>query len=183
MNTQQLLRLFEPHEIKVREGKKGMSYQYVSSHTVVNRLNEIGPFHWNFVVKDSKLLDDEVVVLGSLTIGTTTKEAYGSAAFMEKNSAGDSFKTASALALTKAASLFGIPCIFHSKKGNYTQQYGTQQQNNSQRTDNTAHNSKVCDDCSNEISQAEVKFTLGNTNTYKGKKLCRSCQQKYRGRA
>lgn len=182
MNTQQLLRPFEPHEIQVREGKKGMSYQYVSSQTVINRLNEIGSFHWNFIIKDSKLLDGEVVVLGSLTIGTTTKEAYGSAAFMEKNSAGDSFKTASALALTKAASLFGIPCVFHNKKGNYTQQYGTQQ-NYSQRTDNFTGHSKTCDDCSNEITQNEARFTLGNTNVYKGKKLCRNCQQKYRGRA
>jgi hypothetical protein len=184
MDFKRLTRPFPPEQIKERLGRKNMTYKYVPSEFVVDRLNEIGTENWSFTIKESKEIANEVVVLGSLKIKDTIKEAYGSAVIDEKRTAGDSFKTASALSLVKAASLFGIPCVFHAKPANL--------QDNKQITQNyqqvpTAPQDNIssvnaCMDCGLIISAAEIDFCKKYPQTYNNKILCRECQQTYRNK-
>ncbi|SDG74271.1 Rad52/22 family double-strand break repair protein [Aneurinibacillus thermoaerophilus] len=178
MDYKQLTRPFGKDQIKIRQGRKNMSYYYVPSQHVVERLNEIGTFNWHFTIKESKQINEEVVVLGSLTIMGNTKEAYGSAPIDDKKSVGDSFKTASALALTKAASLFGIPCVFHTKIQDNKQNTHNYPQMPTSQTNNAQPN--ACMDCGLIISEAEVQFSKKYAHTYKNKILCKECQQNYR---
>jgi hypothetical protein len=179
MDYKQLTRPFGKDQIKIRQGRKNMSYYYVPSQHVVERLNEIGTFNWHFTIKESKQINEEVVVLGSLTIMGNTKEAYGSAVIDDKKSVGDSFKTASALALTKAASLFGIPCVFHAKPQDNKQITQNYPQVPTSTHENTTH-VNACQDCGLIISVAEVQFSKKYAHTYKNKILCKECQQNYR---
>ncbi|MYL55441.1 hypothetical protein GLW08_19180 [Pontibacillus yanchengensis] len=176
MDMNRLTRPFLDSEIKVREGRKNMQFQYIPSEYVVDRLNEIGPANWNFIIKDSKQIGNEVVVLGSLQIGNTVKEAFGSAVIDENKTAGDSYKTAQMLSLVKSASLYNVPCIFKAKlKQGKNNQYYNQQSNNTPQDFN-------CDHCNLGITQAEINFTSKYPQIYNGQKLCRNCQKKYRNR-
>ncbi|GLB58687.1 RAD52 family DNA repair protein [Cytobacillus sp. NCCP-133] len=181
MDYNQLTRPFDKGQIKVRQGRKNMSYQYVPSHIVIDRLNEIGTFNWNFLVKESKEINQEAVVLGSLQIGNTIKEAYGSASIDEKRTAGDSFKTAQALALTKAASLFGVPCIFHSNVSNPdTQKYQEPFNPNEHKPSMWEEPKEWCADCGQVLTEPEVQFSQKWSDTYQHKLLCKECQLPYR---
>lgn len=101
LNFDHLKRPFEENQIRERKGKKVngqyLYFRYVPSEFVVERLNELGPGNWSFVIKESKVIANEVVVLGSLRIANTVKEAFGSSTIDEKKTAADSFKAASAL--------------------------------------------------------------------------------------
>jgi hypothetical protein len=181
MDYNQLTRPFSKEQIKIRQGRKNMSYQYVPSHFVIDRLNEIGTFNWNFLVKESKELNQEVVVLGSLTISGVTKEAYGSSTVDDKKSLGDSFKTATALSLTKAASLFGIPCIFHTKLENKdTLKYQEPYNPNIPKPPMWEEPKEWCADCGQVLTEPEVQFSQKWSDTYQHKLLCKECQLPYR---
>jgi len=81
-------------------------------HAVVERLNS-GSDNWSFDVISHQILDDEVIVLGRLTLEGLTKSAFGGTAITRDNtgqtvSIGNDLKAAAADALKKSASLFGI---------------------------------------------------------------------------
>lgn len=183
MDIQQLTRPFAQHEIKVREGKKGMNYQYIPSAAVINRLQEVlSPTGWNLKIKETIHIGDEIAVLVSLQIGDVIKEAYGSATMAGK-SLGDALKTSQALGLVKCCSLYGMPVTFTSQaQTNNHQTYNNPpapfQQNNQQ-----VSGKHSCDDCNNVITQPEINFCLSNPQYYGGRKVCRSCQPNYKKRA
>jgi len=185
MNFDHLKRPFEENQIRERKGKKVngqyLYFRYVPSEFVVERLNELGPGNWSFVIKESKVIANEVVVLGSLRIANTVKEAFGSSTIDEKKTAADSFKAASALSLTKCASLYSVPCIFHTKPNTYQQPQTSQNNYQSNQSQNEREFFQyTCDDCNVVISKAEVDFTKKYPQTYNDKQVCRTCQQKYR---
>ncbi|MBT2217811.1 hypothetical protein KK120_18550 [Virgibacillus dakarensis] len=177
MDFKQLTRPFDNNKIFQRVGKKVngeyLYFDYVPSEYVVDRLNEIGTQNWNFFLKESKEIRNEIVVLGSLTIQGITKEAYGSAVIYEERGVGNSIKTASSLALTKAASLFGIPCVFHTNARNKN---NNQPQN---QNSNVSQNSS-CDDCATPIQQNVVQYCNNNSRIFQNKKLCMTCQKNYK---
>jgi len=169
-----ITRPFEEYEIELRQGRNNMQYKYVPANFVVDRLNELGPENWSFEVKDSKEVMEEIVVLGSLQIGNVVKDAYGSATLQGK-SAGDAFKSASALSLVKAASLMAVPCVFHSSSSssiNHNNNQNRQQKQTQQNNQNTG----VCVDCG--YSPLPKKVVNYSNNNY-GKPLCINCQKQY----
>jgi hypothetical protein len=177
INFNRLTRPFLQEEIKERLGKKvngvPMVFKYVPSHTVVSRLNEIGAENWSFIIKESKEYNNEVVVLGSLRIGDTVKEAYGSSIVAEYKDLGSTYKSASMLSLVKASSLYNIPSVIHT---NIT----PQQQYSAAPSEPSLPSS--CMDCGVVISDAEVKFSRTYSQTYQNKELCKDCQQQYRNK-
>lgn len=172
MNWEQLCRPFQTNEVKQREGRKGMFYNYIPSDVLVKRLNEQGTDKWSYIVKEAREIMNEVVVLGSLTIMGTTKDAYGSAQMDERKLAGDCFKSASALALVKSASLFGIPCIFHAKP----QQ---QQIIQTPAPEILSGPGYSCEDCGVHVDLKTFNYSRYNFNNHV---YCRTCQPKYRNR-
>lgn len=141
-----------------------MYFNYVPSDSLVVRLNECGPDKWHFIIKESKEIRDEVIVLGSLTINGITKEGYGSALIEENKGVGDCFKSASALAMVKAASLFGIPCIFHAKPTQQPQQEQPQatqprQENREPDPQPVKHG---CADCGMELTEKIYNWSMKN---------------------
>ncbi len=78
MNREELERPFEDALIKTRKGAHGKTLRFVPSAEYVRRLNEASENGaWDFEVVEYKILDDEVIVLGKLTIDGTTKTAFG----------------------------------------------------------------------------------------------------------
>jgi hypothetical protein len=88
-----------------KDGEK--SFDYVSHAEYTRRLNDAFGIDWSFDVVEYKLLDRQAVVLGRLTVGETTKMAFGGSelardldAFMKYDLA-DQLKAASVDALTQ----------------------------------------------------------------------------------
>lgn len=181
-----LTRPFSQEEIKERTGKKvngvPMVFKYVPSHTVVSRLNEIGAENWSFVIKESKEYNNEVVVLGSLRIGNTVKEAYGSSIVAEYKDLGSTYKSASMLSLVKASSLYNIPSVIHTNLSPKIHQNNYQQQYSAAPPLLERSLPSSCKDCGVVISDAEVRFSRTYSQTYQNKELCKDCQQQYRNK-
>lgn len=114
MNRELLEEPFPPAQIRHRPGRHGESLAYVSGADVVHRLNAALQGAWSFTIVQHEVLDDEVVVLGRLSAGGITKEAFGSSAITRSRdhdsvvSLGDDFKSAATDALKKAATLLGV---------------------------------------------------------------------------
>ncbi|EIJ81778.1 hypothetical protein PB1_02525 [Bacillus methanolicus PB1] len=179
MDYNRLTRPFEPSQIRERQGKKNMIYRYVPVYHIEERLMELPPGSWSFVVKDHFEKNGEIAVLGSLTINGTTREAWGSSA-LEGKTLGDCMKSASALSLTKCASLFGVPCVFRETSISQQQRPQQQYQQPQQRQQEIKNVQYACMDCGSIISEAEVNFSKKYADTFFGKTLCRECQQFYR---
>ena len=104
---------FPPDQLKTRPGQHGKTLTYVDVAAVIERLNAVSDFEWSFEVVRHEILENEVVVLGKLTIDGVTKMAFGGSAITRDSSGkdvsvGDDLKAAASDAIKKAASLFGI---------------------------------------------------------------------------
>ena len=98
---------FPKHAIKQREGGSGRRFDYVETHTVIRRLNEVAGT-WDFQIKSLDLRGDLYVCVGALTIpGLGTREGIGVQKVSERGGE-DLVKGASSDALKKAATLFGV---------------------------------------------------------------------------
>jgi hypothetical protein len=112
--------------IKKRPGRGGMTFNYVETGYIIDRLNKIFNYMWSFEVKEKTQNQSitQVQVLGRLTgfivIPTTppivqsiVKEQYGGSD-VKKNQTGtpidiaDDYKAASSDALKKCASMLGV---------------------------------------------------------------------------
>jgi hypothetical protein len=112
-------RPFRPDQIKMRKAHGGRSVPYIQTHAVVERLNEAADFAWSFEVLQHHVLEEEVVVLGRLTIDGVSKAAFGGSMITRDSdgrdvSRADDLKAAASSALKKAASLFGIGLDVHA---------------------------------------------------------------------
>ncbi len=116
-------RLEEPFPRKLhrtRKGSHGKELKYVEVAHYIRRLNEAAGGEWSFEVVEHKVLDNEVVVLGRLTLGSITKEAFGGSAITTARESGkplsiaDDLKSAAADALKKCASFLGIGLELHT---------------------------------------------------------------------
>lgn len=113
MKKEILTRPFPPELVKQRQGQGGKLLSYIETHAVIARLNE-GCDAWDFHVERYEILDEEVFVLGKLTIeGTLTKYAFGGSSITRDRdrrpvSIADDLKSAASDALKKAASLVGV---------------------------------------------------------------------------
>ena len=114
MNLELLNRPFSSQQIKKRKSSTGFTLEYIETHTVITRLNEVFAGQWGFKILDHKFLDDDVVVLGELTAEGIVKQQFGSCELSQEAedgmvlSMGDALKSAASDALKKAATLFGV---------------------------------------------------------------------------
>lgn len=114
MNLELLNRPFSSQQIKKRKTSMGFTLEYIETHTVITRLNEVFAGQWSFKILDHKFLDDDVVVLGELTAEGVVKQQFGSCELSQEAedgmvlSMGDALKAAASDALKKAATLFGV---------------------------------------------------------------------------
>jgi hypothetical protein len=115
MNRQELERPFDAHLIRTRKGNQGKILSYVPSAEYVTRLNQASTNGaWNWEVLEFQILDDEVLVLGKLTIDGTTKTAFGGSSITRARddnrviSLASDLKSASSDALKRCSMRLGL---------------------------------------------------------------------------
>jgi hypothetical protein len=116
---------FPQEQIKTRPGQHGKTLAYVDVAAVIERLNAVSDFEWSFEVVRHEILENEVVVLGKLTIDGVTKMAFGGASVTRDSSGkevsvADDLKSASSDCTKKCASLFGIGLEVYAGAANGT---------------------------------------------------------------
>lgn len=111
MDKKLLRKDFDKEQIKERKGKQNMTYKYVKTQEVIDRLNQSCETVEIRVIDKIKE-ETEVIVLISLVLDGQEKQAYGNA--LINNSVGDALKSASSDGIKKAAWLHGVPCIFNT---------------------------------------------------------------------
>ncbi len=99
--------------VKQRPARGGGQVNYVETYYVVDQLNKLFGFKWNFELLDEKVDDKEVMVKGRLTCFTgdgfpIIKEQFGQVDRLPSVPLGDQKKAAASDCLKKCASLFGI---------------------------------------------------------------------------
>ena len=115
-----LTRAFRPDEVRHRPGKNGEDVAYLEGHVVIDRLNEAFDHAWTWSIDHHQILDDEVVVLGTLTAQNITKSAFGCSAITRSRdggkavSIGSDLKAAATDALKKSATLLGVGLTLHA---------------------------------------------------------------------
>lgn len=112
-----LSREFGADQIKSRVGPGGKELAYVEAHAVIARLNEALQSDWSFEVVEHRVVDDEAVVVGRLTVfgpPVVIKTAFGSQQIKRYEqsgqviSLGDDLKAAASDALKKSATMLGV---------------------------------------------------------------------------
>ncbi len=104
--------------VKARPGPGGITLKYVEVGYVINILNQVFGFDWDFRIMDQQIGKKQVWVRGELTVRlkghTITKGQYGGADIKQSRSTGDpvsvadDLKAAASDCLKKCASLMGI---------------------------------------------------------------------------
>lgn len=59
--------------------RRMITFDYVETAVVIDRLNQVFGGDWSFTVQDHQRLDSEILVLGVLTARGVTKTAFGGA--------------------------------------------------------------------------------------------------------
>src|SRR5215468_1169575 len=114
MNRDLLEKPFAPEQIKRRQGMNGDVLDYIEGCAVIQRLNECFDAEWIFEIQDHRIYDDEVVVLGKLTLQGISKSQFGKSRITRGKkdnsiiSLGDDLKAAATDCLKKCATLFGV---------------------------------------------------------------------------
>lgn len=122
MNLELLQRPFPSDQIKQRTTTLGTTVDYIETHSVITRLNEVFGGEWSFKIVEHQLMEDDVVVLGELTAEGVTKQQFGTCELHQESeegvvfSIGDALKAAASDALKKAATLFGIGLQLYQPK-------------------------------------------------------------------
>lgn len=105
--------------LKQRQGRGGKILHYVETSYVINQLNQIFGFKWDFEITESSRVDNQIIVLGKLTVKgkddeTIIKTQYGGAKVKKTKEdkkiidLADDYKAAASDCLKKCASLIGI---------------------------------------------------------------------------
>lgn len=128
--TELLWRATPAKHIQQREGRGGQTFDYVSIQYVEMYLNAMTGHDWDFKIKEWKVLESQILVLGSLTMrfggkkadrAEVTKEQFGSGEVKYKKGTkdmvdlADDLKAAASDALKKCASLFGVAWDVYGK--------------------------------------------------------------------
>lgn len=129
LSANQIKKLLAPTPKKhryTRPAKGGGTWEYVTGTYVQKMLNYVFGWDWTFEVKEFKVLEKQVIVLGMLTVTTQhsviTKEQFGRKDIAYRKSSdepldlGNDLKAASTDALKKCASMFGLASDIYSKE-------------------------------------------------------------------
>lgn len=157
MNKQKQLleQPFSPDQIKTRPGSFGKVLSYVEMHHVVKRLNQVFETRWSFKILRHEVLDNEVLVLGRLTVeDEVVKEQFGCSSITKNKdtqeyvSLANDLKAASSDSLKRCAMLLGIALHLHeSKRQDDSSNKYSSKDTSTNRQDNqsqsTNHTSKI----------------------------------------
>ena len=122
MNRQLLEQSFSQEEIKQRDGNFGQTLNYVSGHTVIERLNQAFESLWSFEIVSHEIHQDEVIVIGKLTAESIAKSQFGSSRITRTRETGEvvslasDLKSAATDALKKCATLLGVGLHLYADK-------------------------------------------------------------------
>ena len=122
MNREILERPFASDQIKQRHGTNGYVLDYIEGCAVIQRLNECFDAEWIFEIQDHRVYDDEVVVLGKLTLQGISKSQFGKSRITRSKkdnsviSLGDDLKAAATDCLKKCATLFGVALHLYEER-------------------------------------------------------------------
>lgn len=115
-----LERPFTPDQIKQRLGSFGNKpLDYVEGADVIRRLNEGFSGDWEFEIRSHEIREDEVIVLGRITVMGLTREQFGSNKITRNKDdgsvvcMGDDLKSAATDSIKKIASTMGIALDLH----------------------------------------------------------------------
>lgn len=120
MNRAALEGPFPDIMIKTRPGPSGKMLSYVEGFEYIRRLNEAFDGQWSFEVKEYKIGEKSVVVLGRIVAEGIAKEAFGGSSITrdyqtgEATNIADDLKAAATDALKKASSLLGLGLHLYS---------------------------------------------------------------------
>lgn len=125
MQSRQLLEQpFTKDQIKQRRGQQGRILDYVETYNVIQRLNDAFDGEYRFEILEWKILDDEVIVLGMLTVGAAVRMQFGQAQIQRAKETkipiaiGDDLKAATSDCFKKLASTIGVALsLYHDDDG------------------------------------------------------------------
>jgi len=104
-------KLYENLEVAL---KPGQGFKYVKTRYVLDRLNKAFQNNWGSIVKEHKIIDDEVLVLVSLFVYDNngnilaTQDGFGSAKKFKNVDLGNLYKSATSRAIKSAARNWGV---------------------------------------------------------------------------
>lgn len=123
MDEQIMAKLYEPLPTYKRQGGGGMSYKYVKSSDVVDRMNKVFNGRWSTRVIKSEIIEDYALVHVTVTVTDVdnrldySHDGYGSSPVARFNSGlkegkvidiGNSYKSALSTAVRNACTRFGV---------------------------------------------------------------------------
>jgi len=163
INLEALTRPFTSEQVKQRQGRGGITLDYLEAHTVITRLNEAFEGCWSFEVLEHRVLDDEVVVHGQLTAGGIVKGQFGGSEISRLRDSGkpvsisDDLKAAASDCIKKCASLFGVGLELYQKGDRRGIERPTDEQLD--RIDELAKHFAISDEDKKTIADSIAKMT------------------------
>ena len=114
---------FNPSQIRTRKGPQNKTIRYVPTSEYIRILNQVAePGAWDFEIVEYRVFDDEVLVLGKLTIDETVKNAFGGTTITRHKDSGkpvsiaNDLKSAASDALKRCAMRLGIGLELYSQQ-------------------------------------------------------------------
>lgn len=114
MNREMLEAPFPKELVKTRKGAFGQMLSYVEGIEYVRRLNDVFAASWSFEVVSHQILENEVIVLGKLSVDGVVKQAFGGSQVTRTRDEGelvslaDDLKASATDSLKKCCSLLGV---------------------------------------------------------------------------
>jgi hypothetical protein len=123
MKDEILDKLYKPFDLKERQGLGGMTFKYVSSNDIIDRMNKLFAGCWSTIIMDQEKMEDfvlvrvKVMVYDKETERMYEHEGYGSGKIMKYTSGakkgevidvGNAYKAAEAKAIKNACSRWGV---------------------------------------------------------------------------
>lgn len=118
-----LKKLYEPFELKSRQGQGNKTFKYVPSEDIVDRMNKVFKCSWSTEVRESTVVEDQVVIRVAVTIKDPdaaeyyVQEGYASHTIMRYTRGdnvgksieiGNAYKSAMSKAIKAAVAKWGV---------------------------------------------------------------------------
>lgn len=122
MDKATLEALYAPFELKERQGMGGMTFKYIPSDSIINRMNKVFEGNWSTEVENQEVIEDSVLVRVKVNVFDSQTEkfyghtGFGSSSFKRYSSGpnqgkiidvGNAYKSALSMAIRNAAAKFG----------------------------------------------------------------------------
>lgn len=132
MDKEVLKELEAPFKLKAREGVGGKTFKYIPSEDVVDRMNKVFLGNWSTEVKDSKIIEDQILMCVTVRVtdntnGTTySQDGYSSHPVARYSSGlnkgkildiGNAYRSAMSKAIKTACTRWGVGLYLEEGEG------------------------------------------------------------------